>query len=125
MAEEITSYREIREILDHPDTARLKMNGILPLMDQRYRYFRLGKGCLIYFLQGTVAHMHGAALRGDTKGRKALEAVWDHWKALAAMGIKKVITRHDKDHIRAAIMCRALGMQKTDDAAKNTFEVAI
>lgn len=125
MAEEITSYREIRKILDHPDVARLNLKDILPPKDGRFRYYRLGKGCLIYFLQGTVAIMHGAALRGDTRGRKALETVHGHWQALKNLGIGKVKTSHDKDHVRASIMCRALGMHKVDDPAKNTFEVVI
>lgn len=105
-----TSYRRINRVLHDPAVeSPLGMTGHDVLVDPDIHYLRCGEGLVIYIVRGAVANMHGALMPGD--GKKAGKVWPQHLAYLRRLGVRKVTARIRDDHVRAAIMCRALGFK--------------
>lgn len=124
--ERVTSLRAIKHVFAQIDTEftghEIVRSDYTPNIDDVY--YRLGKGLMIYEINGISAEMHAALLDGDV-GKGFVKQVKAQWAELEKLGIKHVYTIHESDHIRASALCGAAGMSraKTDDDTLKAFEV--
>ena len=123
MIDRVTSLREIRKVLIRPEIFKvmsdeLSVDDYTP--DPTNICYRVGKGLMVYEVQGDTVEMHGALIKGDIK-EGFISQIHEQWQDLKQQGFKGVFTKHPKNHIRASMMVRAAGMDKLDNDDFNLY----
>jgi hypothetical protein len=120
MSLRVKSYRQVRDVLFHPEIKEHLIPGFdgVPIGDEYY-YLRAGKGLMVFVDCGEMYEVHAALFRDD-KGKKRLINDCIEWMK-SNVGKKYMVARISQANKPARRMAAELGFELIDTGKQVTY----